>query len=91
MHPFEPEAADVAISDTGCMPFGDPVAAFTNIGQGLRAGGRLALLTWRELEGIDEAGRAQALDDLRIAFKQAETADGVLLGSAAWLITATRA
>jgi SAM-dependent methyltransferase len=173
VHPFEPEAADIAISDTGCMFFGDPVAAFTNIGRGLRSGGRLALLSWRELEqnewlttvrgalalgrdlptpppdaptpfsladpervtarlraagfrgiqldpvdepmemgtdaddafeffketgivrglldGIDEAGRAQALDDLRTAFKQAETADGVLLGSAAWLITATRA
>ncbi len=172
VHPFDPERADVAISDTGCMFFGDPVAAFANIGRGLRLGGRLALLAWRELdqnewlmtvrgalalgrtlptpppdaptpfsladpervtarltaagfediqldpvdepmemgtdaedafeffkgtgvvrgllEGVDEAGRAQALDDLHTAFKQAETADGVLLGSAAWLITATR-
>ena len=172
VHPFEPEAADVAISETGCMFFGDPVAAFSNIGAGLRPGGRLALLVWRELErnewlttvrgalalgrslptpppdaptpfsladparvtarlsaagfgdieldavdepmemgtdaedafeffkgtgivrglldGVDDAGRAQALDDLHTAFKQAETADGVLLGSAAWLITATR-
>ena len=172
VHPFEPEAADVAISHSGCMFFGDPVAAFSNIGRGLRAGGRLALLAWREMEqnewvmtvrgalalgrtlptpppdaptpfsladpervtarlsaagfrdiqldpvdepmemgtdaedafgffketgivrglldGIDEAGRAQGLDGLRAAFEQAETADGVLLGSAAWLITATR-
>jgi SAM-dependent methyltransferase len=173
VHPFERAAADVAISDTGCMFFGDPVAAFSNIGRGLRPGGQLALLAWRELEqnewlttvrgalalgrtlptpppdaptpfsladpervtarltaagftdiqldpvdepmemgtdaddafqffaatgvvrglleGVDEAGRAQALDDLHTAFKQAESADGVLLGSAAWLITATRA
>jgi hypothetical protein len=31
------------------MFFNDPVAAFTNIGRGLRNGGRLALLTWRTL------------------------------------------
>jgi SAM-dependent methyltransferase len=172
VHPFEPEAADVAISDTGCMFFGDPIAAFSNIGRGLRPGGRLALMAWRGLDenewlmtvrgalalgrtlpmppadaptpfsladpervttrltaagftdihldpvdepmelgtdaedafeffkvsgvvrglldGVDDAGRAQALDDLHTAFKQAETPDGVLLGSAAWLITATR-
>lgn len=173
VHPFEPEAADVAISASGCMFFGDPVAAFANIGRGLRPGGRLALVAWRSLDenewlmtvrgalalgrtlptpppdaptpfsladpervttrlgaagftdiqldpvdepmemgadaddafeffkgsgavrglldGVDDAGRAQALDNLHTAFKQAETADGVLLGSAAWLITATRA
>ncbi len=172
VHPFEPEAADVAISHTGCMFFSDPIAAFSNIGHGLRVGGRLALLAWRELEenewlmtvrgalalgrtlpmpppdaptpfsladpsrvttrltaagftdiqldpvdepmelgtdaedafeffkvsgvvrglldGVDDAGRTQALDDLHTAFKQAETAEGVLLASAAWLITATR-
>jgi SAM-dependent methyltransferase len=172
VHPFEPGAADVAISDTGCMFFGDPIAAFSNIGRGLRPGGRLALMAWRGLDenewlmtvrgalalgrtlpmpppdaptpfsladpervttrltaagftdiqldpvdepmelgtdaedafeffkasgvvrglldGVDDAGRAQALDDLHTAFEQAETPDGVLLGSAAWLITATR-
>jgi SAM-dependent methyltransferase len=172
VHPFEPEAADVAISASGCMFFGDPIAAFSNIGRGLRPGGRLALLAWRALDqnewlmtvrgalalgrelpvpppdaptpfsladpdrvrarltaagfsdiqldpvdepmdlgtdaeeafeffkgtgavrglldGVDDACRARALDDLHTAFKEAETADGVLLGSAAWLITATR-
>jgi SAM-dependent methyltransferase len=172
VHPLEPGAADVAISLYGAMFFGDPVAAFTNIAGGLRPGGRLALLAWRDLAqnewlmtvrgalalgrdlptpppdaptpfsladpdrvqarltaagfgdieltpvdepadlgadaddafawfstvgivegllgGIDEAGRAQGMDNLRAAFKEAETSDGVLLGTAAWLITATR-
>jgi SAM-dependent methyltransferase len=172
VHAFEPDAADVAISHFGAMFFGDPVAAFTNIGRALRPGGRLALLGWREIErnewlstirgalalgrelgtpppdaptpfsladparvqarltaagfrdveltpvdervemgrdaddafsffqhagivtglldGVDEAGRAQGLDNLRAAFKEAETSEGVLLGSSAWLITATR-
>jgi SAM-dependent methyltransferase len=48
------------------MFFGDPVAAFTNIGRALRHGGRLVLLTWqplagnewiRELSGAMAAGR----------------------------------
>ena len=43
------------------------------------------------LDGVDDAGRAQGLDNLRAAFKEAETAEGVLLGSSAWLITASRA
>jgi SAM-dependent methyltransferase len=39
----------VAISRTGAMFFGDPVAAFANIARALRPGGRLVLLTWQEL------------------------------------------
>ena len=50
VHPFDAAAFDVAISSFGAMFFGDPVAAFTNIGRGLRPGGRLALLAWRELD-----------------------------------------
>jgi SAM-dependent methyltransferase len=49
VHPFEPGAFDLAMSSFGAMFFGDPVAAFTNIGRGVRHGGRLALLAWREL------------------------------------------
>ena len=172
VHPFEPGGADVAISLAGSMFFGDPVEAFSNIGAGLRTGGRLTLLAWRELsrnewlttvrgalalgrdlptpppdaptpfsladparvraildaagfaaidltevdepielgtdaedaydffsgvgivkgllDGVDEARRAEGLEHLRAAFKRAETADGVLLGTSAWLITATR-
>lgn len=49
VHPFDPGAFDVAISRTGSMFFGDPVAAFANLGRALRPGGRLALLTWQPL------------------------------------------
>ena len=169
IHRFDVDAFDVAVSETGCMFFGDPVAAFTNIARTLRPGGRLALLVWRELqrnewlmairgavalgrelpapppdapghpfsladpdrvrsilgaagfdsivldpvdepmalgddaddafeffgssnlvdwllEGVDDAGRAQAMENLRIVFKEAETPEGVLLGTSAWLI-----
>ena len=47
VHPFEPEAFDVAISDFGAMFFDDPVAAFANIGRALQPDGRLAALAWR--------------------------------------------
>ena len=49
VHPFEPQAFDVAISRTGAMFFGDPVQAFTNIARALKPGARLALLTWQPL------------------------------------------
>jgi SAM-dependent methyltransferase len=46
-HPFEPGSFDIAVSRTGAMFFGDPVAAFRNIAGALRSGGKLALLTWQ--------------------------------------------
>jgi SAM-dependent methyltransferase len=49
IHPFDEQAYDVAISRTGAMFFGDPVAAFRNIARALRPGGRLALLVWQTL------------------------------------------
>lgn len=50
IHPFEAGTFDVVISRMGAMFFGDPVAAFTNLGRALRPGGRLALLTWQSIE-----------------------------------------
>lgn len=41
-------------------------------------------------EGLDEGTRSAALDRLRARVAAHETADGVLMGSAAWLITAVR-
>ncbi|MCW2545110.1 MAG: Methyltransferase type 11 [Frankiales bacterium] len=41
-------------------------------------------------DGLDAAVKAEAMDNLARLFKEHETADGVLLGSAAWLITAAR-
>lgn len=173
IHPFEPAAFDAAISETGAMFFGDPVAAFANIAAALRPDGRLALFVWRELdrnewlvairgavalgrdlpqpppdapghpfsladpdrvrsilgaagferiafdpidepmdlgadaedafkffassalvswllEGVDDAGRAKAMDNLRSVFKEADGPEGVLLGASAWLISARK-
>src|SRR5680860_108080 len=51
-HSF-PSTFDVAISRFGTMFFDDPVAAFANIGRGLRAGGRVCFATWQPLEAND--------------------------------------
>jgi SAM-dependent methyltransferase len=61
VHPFEAEAFDVAISSFGCMFFGDPVAAFANIGAALTSEGRLALYVWREI------GRNEWVSEIRNA------------------------
>jgi SAM-dependent methyltransferase len=170
VHPFEPGGFDLAISRTGTMFFGDPVAAFTNIGRALVPGGRLVMVTWQDLagnewireisdalaagrdrpappvgapgpfaladpdrvrsilsasgfeaveltgseaamwfgtdaddahrfvlgllgwmlEGLDGAGRARALDALHRTMAAHATPDGVLFGSATWVVTATR-
>ncbi len=48
IHDFH-SSFDVAISRTGAMFFGDPVAAFANVGRTLPAGGRFVMLTWQPL------------------------------------------
>jgi SAM-dependent methyltransferase len=50
VHPFEPACFDIAISSFGAMFFADPVAAFINIGRGLRSSGRIAFLAWQRFE-----------------------------------------
>ena len=66
IYPHSAASFDVAISRTGTMFFGDPAAAFANIGRALRPGGRLVMLVWqgpgpnewiRELGGALAAGR----------------------------------
>jgi SAM-dependent methyltransferase len=47
IHAFAPGSFDAVLSRTGAMFFGDPVAAFRNIGLAHRPGGRLALLVWQ--------------------------------------------
>lgn len=49
VYAFEEAGFDRAISRFGVMFFEDPSAAFANIRGALRPGGRLGLLTWREL------------------------------------------
>lgn len=171
IHPFAARSFDVAISRTGAMFFGDPGAAFANIGRALRTGGRVTLLTWQSLaanewmrelstalaagrqlpmpppdapgpfalsdpdrvhavlssagftaidlearteplwfgkdteeahrfvvglmgwmlQGLDESGRARALEALHATLAAHATSGGVLYGSAAWTISAKRA
>lgn len=50
VHPFEESTYDLAISEFGAMFFADPVAAFANVGRGLRPEGRIALLVWQRFE-----------------------------------------
>lgn len=172
VHPFEPGRLDIAISSFGAMFFVDPVAAFANIGRGLRSGGRIAFLAWQRFEhnewlteifgavaagralptpppgvpgpfgladpdavttilraaglageairpvtepiwqgadedeawsflsnlgivrglteGLDPTARQQAFDNLRGTIAAHATGDGVVFGSAAWLITAQK-
>lgn len=50
IYPFEPGGFDVVLSRFGVMFFADPGAAFTNIGRGVRPGGRLAMLVWQSID-----------------------------------------
>jgi SAM-dependent methyltransferase len=47
-HGFEPRWADLLFSRFGVMFFGDPVAAFANMRQGLKPGGRTVFACWRK-------------------------------------------
>jgi SAM-dependent methyltransferase len=49
VHPFDRGGFDVAISRTGTMFFGDPVAAFGNLASALRPDGRLAMAVWQPI------------------------------------------
>jgi ubiquinone/menaquinone biosynthesis C-methylase UbiE len=48
IHRFVVERFDVAISRFGTMFFGDPVAAFANIGRAIRPRGRLHMMVWQD-------------------------------------------
>jgi SAM-dependent methyltransferase len=170
IHAFDRAAFDVAISRTGAMFFGNPRAAFANIGGALISGSRLTLMAWQPLganewireiagalaagrdrpapppdapgpfslsdpervgsvlsaagftgidleaveadmwfgtdaddaqrfivglvgwmlEGLDEPGQRRALDDLRTTVAAHASAEGVVFGSAAWIIRGVR-
>ncbi len=59
VHRFAAGHHDVAISRFGAMFFADPIAAFENIGEALRRGGRLVLLVW---QGRQQNEWATAID-----------------------------
>ena len=48
VYPFEPKSADLAVSRFGVMFFADPSRSFANLRKGLKAGGRLVFICWRE-------------------------------------------
>ena len=50
VHPFGEEKFDVILSRFGVMFFADPTAAFRNLAESLRRGGRMTLLTWRGVQ-----------------------------------------
>ncbi len=50
----------------------------------------VGLMGWM-LEGLDDAGRGRALDGLRATLAAHETPEGVVFGSGAWTVRATRA
>jgi len=49
-HRFPTERFDLALSRFGTIFFRDPIAAFTNIGQGMRPAGRLLMMVWQSHE-----------------------------------------
>lgn len=49
-HPFPERGFNLAISRFGTMFFGDPAAAFANIGRALRPAGRLVMIVWQAME-----------------------------------------
>lgn len=49
VHEFEPDSFDAMCSRFGVMFFEDPAAAFANLGDALRTGGRLAFVCWQDL------------------------------------------
>jgi len=64
VHPFDAASFDWALSCFGTMFFSDPAAAFTNIAQAIHPGGRLAMLTWRNMasnEWVNELRAALAV------------------------------
>lgn len=48
-HPFGPQAFDLVFSRFGVMFFEDPLAAFVNLYDALRPGGRFVFLCWQEI------------------------------------------
>jgi SAM-dependent methyltransferase len=68
VHPFPATHFDLCVSRFGAMFFGDPAAAFTNIGRAMRPGARLVLIVWQDRERNEWATAIQgtlALGDVR--------------------------
>jgi SAM-dependent methyltransferase len=66
-----------------------PFNVGSNADDAYRFAAGLAPVQWL-LADLDEAGKAEALDGLRATIAAHETADGVVFGSAAWVVTARK-
>ncbi len=79
VHRFRPGHFDLCISRFGTMFFADPVAAFSNIGNALRPGGRLVMLVWqgRDRNEWSTAIRLALTGETAAAGKPAPVADAV--------------
>ncbi len=78
VRPFPDHRFDLAISRFGTMFFGDPVAAFSNIGRALRPTGRLVMMVWRAEEHNEWAvaiDRILGADDRVVAAAEPAAAD----------------
>ncbi len=73
VHRFQQQYFDVAMSRFGTMFFGDPVAAFGNIGRALRPAGRLVMMVWQ----------ARELNEWAVVIRQCLEAAGWVAGSSA--------
>ena len=71
-------------------PVVEPVRMGTDADDAWEFLGVMGIVNWMT-DGLDDDARAQALAQLRAAVDAHETADGVLFGSASWLVSARRA
>ncbi|MFU8853407.1 class I SAM-dependent methyltransferase [Micromonospora sp. SL1-18] len=76
VHPFPPGGFDVALSRFGVMFFGDPVAAFANVGRALSPGGRLAFVS---LDDVRRGDLGAVLASLAVHLPPTVT-DGTAVG-----------
>jgi SAM-dependent methyltransferase len=96
-HPFslaDPDRVRTILGSAGfdgisLTPIDEPMELGADAEDAFQFFSSSALVNWL-LDGVDDAGRAKAMDNLRTVFEEAEGPEGVLLGTSAWLITATK-
>ena len=76
-------------ADVELAPIDEPMHMGTDADDAYEFIGQIGIVEGL-LDGVDDAGRAEGLANLRRFLKEHETDDGVLLPTAAWRITATK-
>ena len=79
----------VGFDDVDLVPIDEPVELGTDAADALEFAKTMGIVEGLT-DGLDATARAQAMSNLADLFVKRETAAGVLMGSAAWLITARR-